>query len=476
MLVRSDLITSTLPTPVTSLRGAASAETDGPALATAEVPSTIVSNSTALEAHAASWTYMAPTRYVPASMQAWQSRSEDTVSKLMARNFSSMGNANRFNGLAGALLERFKTTPGDYQQAVANYVPSSNTSVDAAAKTALSSIGNNALAKVSLSIRTRSGTVVNLTLTNQNDGLGVEIHSNGPLSATESQAIAQLSASFERAVQGFTADPPTVDIAGLGDYDSTVLSSIDLKGQMLRNGDSYRLDFHADASQRSLKMSSPTDQVDMKVNLQNPALWGSPAQREQAIAQQLQKISQAGSRGHGNAEWIGIVQDAFASMQRSYGVDASDSPQVPASTGTPTIKDSALLSGLADFALRITGMTQATNPMRLDETDRFDFSLLQTTSTTGPADKPDSIQQRQTSRLKANYHSALNASAKLELTSEKKSQSYLYTRIDDQDSLTVTLTRQLDQSMQVVVDKSAKTSARVQHYEMGMLVEDRSTP
>ena len=224
MLVRSDLITSTLSTPVTSLRGAASAETDGPALATAEVPSTIVSNSTALEAHAASWTYMAPTRYVPASMQAWQSRSEDTVSKLMARNFSSTGNANRFNGLAGALLERFKTTPGDYQQAVANYVPSSNTSVDAAAKTALSSIGNNALAKVSLSIRTRSGTVVNLTLTNQSDGLGVEIHSNGPLSATESQAIAQLSASFERAVQGFTADPPTVDIAGLGDYDSTVLS------------------------------------------------------------------------------------------------------------------------------------------------------------------------------------------------------------------------------------------------------------
>jgi hypothetical protein len=116
MLVRSDLITSTLSTPVTSLRGAASAETDGPALATAEVPSTIVSNSTALEAHAASWTYMAPTRYVPASMQAWQSRSEDTVSKLMARNFSSTGNANRFNGLAGALLERFKTTPGDYRR------------------------------------------------------------------------------------------------------------------------------------------------------------------------------------------------------------------------------------------------------------------------------------------------------------------------------------------------------------------------
>jgi len=476
MLVRSDLITSIVPSPVTSLRSTASAETDAPTRAKAELASTIVSNSSALEANAASWTYAAPTRYVPASTQAWQSRSEDAVSKLMARNFSSTGNASRFNGLAGALLERLKTAPGDYQQAVANYVPSSNTSVDAAAQTALSSIGNNASAKVSLNIRTRSGTVVNLTLINQSDGLGVEIHSSGPLSATESQAIAQLSASFERAVQGFTADKPEVDIAGLGDYDGTVLSSIDLKGQMLRKGDSYRLDFHADTSQRSLKMNSPTDQVNMKINLQNPALWGSPAQREQAIAQQLQKVGQAGSRGHGKAEWIGIVQDAFASMQRSYGANASDGAQLPASTGTPAVKDSALLSGMADFALRITGMTQATNPMRLEETDRFDFSLAQTTSTTGPADKPDSIQQRQTSRLKASYHSALDGSAKLELSSEKKSQNYLYTRIDDQDSLVVTLTRQLDQSMQVKVETSAKTSARVQRYELGMLVEDRSTP
>jgi hypothetical protein len=40
----------------------------------------------------------------------------------------------------------------------------------------------------------------------------------------------------------------------------------------------------------------------------------------------------------------------------------------------------------------------------------------------------------------------------------------------------VTLTRQLDQSMQVKVETSAKTSARVQRYELGMLVEDRSTP
>lgn len=473
MLVRSDLISTLLPASASSTRVAASATVD--AQATATVPSTIVSDFTAATGNSASATYAAPKLYAQPATQAWQSRSEDAVSKLMARNFSAQGDANRFNGLASALLERFKTAPGDFKQSVANVMPNSKTSVDAASQTALSSIGNNASAKVSLSIHTRSGTVVNLTLINQNDGLGVEIHSNGPLSTAESQAIAQLSSSFERAVQGFTADKSTVDIAGLGKFDRSVLSSIDLKAQLLRKGETYKLDFHSDSSQNHVKLSSPMDQLDMTLDLKNTALWGSAAQREQAISQQSQKIAQAGSRGHGNADWIAIVQDTFASMQRSYGADTTASPLATASKDQPAAKEDSLLSGLADFDLRTTSASKALNPLHLQETDTFDYKLAQDTTTSGPADKPDSIQQRKTSSLKASYHSALNSSAPPELTTEKKSQNYLYTRIDDQDSLTTTLVRQLDQSMQVNVEKAAKSSARVQKYEMGMMVEDRRT-
>lgn len=446
----------------TTLLRSTEPELDDPALASA-----VLSLSPAITT--SPLTYEPPARSAVQEVQAWLSRSEDTVSKLMARNFSSSGNTSRLTGLGGALLERFASSATDFKQSVVNFVPKNNATgaLTGLSQAALANVGSNASAEVSLSIRTRSGTVVSLVLTNQSAGLGVEIHSSRPLSSAERQALTQLAGGFEKAVQSITADPPRMDIADLGAYDSAVLSSIALSAKVDRKGEKVLLEFRAEDGLRSLKLQTPTDQIDLKLDLGNPAMWGPAAQREQSIARYLGQIEQAGQRGHASAEWIASVQDAFSALQHSYG---SSTASATSSAATP------LLTGLADFDLHIQTSAQAPNPLRPDELDRFDYRTRQSTQTSGPADQPDSIRQLQTSALKASFHSALTSAGPPQLTSEKNSQNYLYTQVDDQAHSEVALRFERDATTEANGQKSAHQSTHVQKYEFAVRVEERTTP
>ncbi|SDP88301.1 hypothetical protein SAMN05216303_108249 [Rhodoferax sp. OV413] len=444
----------------TTLLRSTEPELDDPALASAVLSLSPAITTTPL-------TYEPPARSAVQEVQAWLSRSEDTVSKLMARNFSSSGNTSRLTGLGGALLERFASSATDFKQSVVNFVPKNNATaaLTGLSQAALANVGSNASAEVSLSIRTRSGTVVSLVLTNQSAGLGVEINSSRPLSSAERQALTQLAGGFEKAVQSITADPPRMDIADLGAYDSAVLSSIALSAKVDRKGEKVLLEFRAEDGLRSLKLQTPTDQIDLKLDLGNPAMWGPAAQREQSIARYLGQIEQAGQRGQAKAEWIASVQDAFSALQHSYG----------SSTGS-TSAATPLLTGLADFDLHIQTSAQASNPLRPDELDRFDYRTRQSTQTSGPADQPDSIRQLQTSALKAGFHSALTSAGPPQLTSEKNSQNYLYTQVDDQAHSEVALRFERDATTEANGQKSAHQSTHVQKYEFAVQVEERTTP
>ncbi|WP_394788072.1 hypothetical protein [Rhodoferax sp.] len=455
----------------TSLRSAATAELDDAGSATAEGVITDFSSLASTLTTLAPLTYAAPARTAPQAVQTWLSRSEDSVSKLMARNFSASGNANRLNGLGNALLERFASNSADFSQTVVNFVPTNSAKFDAESNAALSGVGGNATAKIALSIRTRSGALVNLVLSNQANGLKVEIRSSGPLTAAERQAVGQLASGLEHTVQSITADKPRMDITGLAGYDSTVLAGIDLKVRVNRQDGPATLEFHADSSQRTLRMQSPMDSFDMAVDLRNSALQAPPAQREQAIASQLQQIDQASARGHANADWIAMVKDAFAAMQRATGA-AAESDGVG---GIPSA-DSPLLTGLADFQLRIQSATLASNPMQLAETDSFAYQLGQKTTLSDGPQQSQRIQQVQTSSLKARFHSALNPAVPLKLTSEKSSQNYLYTQIDDTASSTLSIVHAPNMALQASLQTTAHQSTRVQKYLLGVLVDDKTTP
>nr|WP_315430274.1 hypothetical protein [uncultured Albidiferax sp.] len=454
---------ASLASAATNLRSSTEPGLDDPAIASA-----VLSLSPAITT--GPLTYEPPARSAVQEVQAWLSRSEDTVSKLMARNFSSSGNTSRLTGLGGALLERFASSAGDFKQSVVNFVPKNNATaaLTGLSQAALANVGSNASAEVSLNIRTRSGTVVSLVLTNQSTGLGVEIHSSRPLSSAERQALTQLAGGFEKAVQSITADPPRMDIADLGAYDSSVLSSIALSAKVDRKGEKVQLEFRAEDGLRSLQLQTPTDQIDLKLNLGNPAMWGPAAQREQSIARYLGQIEQAGQRGQASADWIASVQDTFSALQHSYG-NGTAAAAAP-SAATP------LLTGLADFDLHIQTSAQAPNPLRPDELDRFDYRTRQSTQTSGPADQPDSIRQLQSSALKASFHSALTSAGPPQLTSEKNSQNYLYTQVDDQAHSEVALRFERDATTEANGQKSAHQSTHVQKYEFAVLVEERTTP
>ena len=448
-----------------NLRSNIEPELDDPAIASA-----VLSLSPAITT--SPLTYEPPARSAVQEVQAWLSRSEDTVSKLMARNFSSSGNTSRLTGLGGALLERFASSASDFKQSVVNFVPKNNATaaLTGLSQAALANVGSNASAEVSLNIRTRSGTVVSLVLTNQSTGLGVEIHSSRPLSSAERQALTQLAGGFEKAVQSITAEPPRMDIADLGAYDSSVLSSIALSAKVDRKGEKVLLEFRAEDGLRSLQLQTPTDQIDLKLDLGNPAMWGPAAQREQSIARYLGQIEQAGQRGQASAEWIASVQDAFSALQHSYGNGMAATAMATSSAATP------LLTGLADFDLHIQTSAQAPNPLRPDELDRFDYRTRQSTQTSGPADQPDSIRQLQTSALKASFHSALTSAGPPTLSSEKNSQNYLYTQVDDQAHSEVALRFERDATTEANGQKSAHQSSHVQKYEFAVRVEERTTP
>jgi len=81
-------------------------------------PSTITSIQGTAQTMAAV-TYEGPARTAAQPLQVWSSRSDDSLSQLMARNFSANGDANRLNGLGSALLERFTSGATHFKQVVA---------------------------------------------------------------------------------------------------------------------------------------------------------------------------------------------------------------------------------------------------------------------------------------------------------------------------------------------------------------------
>ncbi len=420
-------------------------------------------------------TYEAPSSYLLRDNQAWLNRSEDAISQRMSRNFSASTDAKRLNGLGRAMMERFKTNTSDFAQSVTNFSPASiagSTGVDQAAKSALAGIGNNASTSIALSIRTRSGTVVNLELIQQRDGLAVKMRASGELTADETEALGKLAEGFEKTIQSFAADQPKVDIADLADFDTSVLASVDLKAQVLRDGESFSLTFHADKTQRNVKLVSPTDNADIKLDLRNAAIIGTAAQREEAIAEQVRQMTEAGERGQAKTGWIAMVNDAFSALHRSYGTD--EAAAQPVDTHTPRL--TPLLSGLADFELNVKAAPKASNPMRLQETDKFDYRTSQATTVAGNADQPSSIRQRQTASLNASYHSGLDQPGLPELTSEKKSQNYRFTEIVDHSSREVTIVDEPLKPLQASMEESTHQSTRVRKYAMGLLVDDQRDP
>lgn len=401
----------------------------------------------------------------PAS-SIWMTRSNDTVSSLMAGNFFSHSLTNRLKGLGSALLDMVKSGASSFSQSV------TQSSAESAAVTSASGPTSFPWADEKLVIKTQSGVEVNISLNTQEDRLAVKMTSSGELSEAERIALGNLSGAFQDAIDGLNAKPPHLDLGGLTQFDSTVLSSVDFHSNITLDKQAPQtLDFHADGVARTLSLDGPIGTVNVKVDMLDASNWGSPKQRTAAIDSYLKQFDQAASRGNADASLMAMFKDAFSQMNSNYAVSPLQHPSVVLAKN-----DYAMLTGLADFDASITQMPKAPNPMHLSELDTFFYQTSQNTNIRGASQLDRSISQHQQSHLTASYHKPLVPDIPLELTTQNKSQNYYYEQIDDTAESSTDIEYTKGRLTKALSTLSASQSTHISKYEMGKLTEDTTTP
>ncbi|MFU2315634.1 hypothetical protein [Rahnella sp. PCH160] len=405
----------------------------------------------------------------------WENASADLISSKLAGNFSSAGNAARFAGLGAALMARFATEAGSYSQSVLKQTAGSASAVSSAQ----SQLHTKADNQITLSVKTASGALVDITLGSDADGLGVQVSvTKGTLTEADRTALAGLADGFQKAIDGLTAQPPKLDLSGLTQFDTSVLSSVDLHAT-LGKITTQTLDFHADASTRSVKSTGELGTVDISVDMSKRALLGTESQQKQALNQYLKQFSSVGARGNADASLMDMFKDAFTALNSNYGETATT---YKSSGSEPvyfslTKTDKNMMTGLADFTASVTQTpTHKTNPMKLSEVDTFSYEVSQASTITGDSTQNRNITQKQQSHLVASFHQPLTPGLQLNLTTDKNSQNYLYYQIDDKAESETSVQYHKGALVSAFVDQSASTSTHIQKYVKGWLESDTTTP
>ncbi|PQV54066.1 hypothetical protein B0G83_101248 [Paraburkholderia sp. BL21I4N1] len=416
----------------------------------------------------------APVVYTPEGKLAnvaptvtWARSSTDAVTMAMAGNYMSQSISGQFSGLGSALLDRFKTTGNDFSQSVN---VASTGGVSGLEQSAQSPQGD-----IKLTVKTASGVEVDIALDSSGGTLSVSMHSSGKLSDAERSALAKMADGFQHAIDGLSAVPPTVDLSGLMDTDPAVLSSVRLQFNVTNDGpNNLAVDFSTSSAARTLSISGAAGKMNVDVDTSNSTLWGSDAQRNQAIASYLKQIDNATARGHGNAALMSMFKDAFAQMNSS---DGTPSQQLAGTAYAPWLaqSDHAMLTGLADFSASVTETPVSSNPFRLGEVDAFSYQLSQSTRSEGNLLK-GTISQTQQSHLSASYHQALTGTGAPLLNTSKSSQSYYYMQINDDADSTTQIATEKGKLLSASLSQSSSQSTRQSEYVRGVLVSDVTTP
>lgn len=469
-----------------------------PDVGTRASPSTLVTLSAS--APTSKWTYSLPGfDHVQPAALLWDNDSDDPVNAAMALAISANGATGRYPALGAALLDRFKTSGENFAQAVS--IDSAQLGI--APTTALASLSS----QIGLTVETASGIKVELSLTQHNGALAVQVTSDGQLSDDERVALATLADAFQLAIDGLTADKPRIALDGLMQFDPAVLSAVELTATTpTAKGEVQTLSFHADSKQRTLDLRLPSGTISLSTDLSNPVLWGNEAKRGKAIAGFLQRFDAAERRGHGDANLAGLFKDAFVQLNGGYAPPPADSATRAALLSGDALNDEehALLTGLADFQASLVQTIATPNPKKSKqstEIDSFSYQIAQHTTISDVRSRnmrERAITQTQSSTLRASYHEPPKPGAPLfpppiDGQPDPDEQSYYYYRIADQANSTATIVRHWlaerphetgqigdpytkDVILKAELRQEASQSTHMTHFDRDKLVEDIITP
>jgi len=410
----------------------------------------------------------------PGPTFVWENRTRSTAAVMMAQNFANQPMAGRLQGLGGELLKQVAYDGADFSQSIQRAPDGVHADtydmLVAPSQVSQHGMGDN---QVALTITTRSGVKVQLSLDAGDNSVAIKAESSDDLNEAERKALGKLAEGFQKAIDGITEDPPRIDLAGLTQYDSGALTAVDLKATIKLNPkETQKLEFHADATSRSVNFSGPAGAAKVAVDLSQPAAWGNKEQQAKALDRYLQQVDQAGLRGQASGAMLGMFKDAFTDMNSDYGLPAV----APSRNLLLTERDHALTTGLADFNASMSLPDVASNPAKPLEKDSFSYELSQHTQMSGQSAWDLSVSQQQQSRLKASYHMPVKAGATLALDLSPNSQNYQYVTIDDAASSSTSF--KYDQGVLAKASHAmqASRSTRVLEYMYGKVKDDHTSP
>jgi len=405
----------------------------------------------------------------------WERDAVDSVSTAIANAITARSAAGRLEGVASALLARFKTDGSNYSQSAT--FSSGAGAVDGLAEALPTSLPGQAEDAYTLNITTASGVKVAVTLGNGADGMAVQIEvTDGELNESERNAIAGLSKAFQDAVDGLASVPPRMALASLAKFDSAVLSSVSMQATSTANGViNQSVEFSADSKQRSLTIKNADGVVKVNVDVSKAALMGNAQQRAAAVADYVQQFEAARSRGRGDEALMSTFKDAFAELHQSYESGAAPSSQAPRIVAAGYTYRS-LLSGVADFSASVSQTMDASNPYKPGEVDQFTYQVSQSSSVSGRPLFDLGVKQEQRANLAASFHTALTPQQKLDLSNDKDSQNYKFYQIKDEVISQTGIRYEQGFLAEATLTHSRNLSMRVQTYVKGEVIEEALIP
>lgn len=416
---------------------------------------------------------------LPKPPMVWESASRDKVSEAMTKSFSSYAFGGRFSGLGAAMLGQAKLGNYNFSQAMRQPPPITTPNVYGAAGIAPGSLHGNGEDNVSLSITTRSGVEVKLSLDSQGDGLAVRMTTSGELSDAETRALGELAKGFQDAIDGMGQSTPKIKLEGLMQFDQQVLESVKLHAEVKVRGEPesvQTLDFQADGAQRKVAFSGVAGSLDLKVDASALNTLGSKERQAKALGSYMKQFDQAASRGHGDAGLMAMLKDSFTALHSNTSAPQTETAMPETGKWRLAAEDKSILTGLADFSASVSQAVKFSNPMRGTEKDGFNYEVSQKTAQTGASQDARSIRQQQQSKLSASFHQSLVAGVPLRLTDNTESQNYTYHQIEDTASSDAQVTYKDGKLVQASLRQEANQSTQVKKYFLGKLESDKTTP
>jgi len=331
--------------------------------------------------------------------------------------------------------------------------------------------------KFALSITTRSGAQVDLTLANVDDEMIYQVSSSAKLDQDEREALPRLAAGFQAAIDGMAGTNPQVRLSGLTQFDSRFVQSIDFRAEVAGpDATSRTLDFHIDDSMRKASIGGPDGHAEVSVDTSTLEHLGTRKQQSKAINNYLAQFDQAVARGHGDKQLMSMFKDAFSDINRTaIAEDRDDFLRTP-SKWQLNADDRSTLTGLSDFSAAVTQTPKSSNPLKAWEQDTFSYDVSQATRVDGTSPDDRKITQSQQSHLSAQFHTDIGKSSPPWFDGTLQTQNYEYHQVDDSARSNVSLNYLKGKLRKASLEQTASQTEQVKTIILGKLKSEKSIP